>query len=126
MEITGIVKHISQIKDGVSKTGNPWESLDFVLETKTEYPETFVIGIYGQDKDGKGFQTRAFLEKVKVGAELTASVNGRANEYNGKWYGQLSMWKFDIKHSASVPPDNPSSTPVPEIPADGEGDPLPF
>ena len=41
MEIIGIIKKIYPIQEGVSKsTGNPWKSMEFLLETEDRYPQS--------------------------------------------------------------------------------------
>jgi len=32
---------------------------------------------------------------------VTAELNFRANEYNGKWYNGISAWKIDVQDSTS-------------------------
>lgn len=41
MQITGIIKKMYPLQEGVSKTtGNPWKSLEFLLETEDRYPQS--------------------------------------------------------------------------------------
>lgn len=41
MEITGIIKKIYPLQQGTSKsTGQPWKSMEFLLETEDRYPQS--------------------------------------------------------------------------------------
>lgn len=95
MEITGAVKAILPVQSGVSsRTGNPWQSMEFVLETQEQYPKSCVLKLFGADKiNSFGLQ---------MGEVITACFDIDAHEYNGRWYNQINC--FSIKRNGVVVP----------------------
>jgi hypothetical protein len=127
MEIKGNVFYISEPKEG-GEADKKWKTVDFGVETDEEYPQKFIIGIWSYDDEKYGFKANKFLKEVAVGTIINTDARGRANQSkDGRWFGQLSMWNFSvIGDTAATQTQSATSTPVPEIPAEGDSDSLPF
>ena len=51
MEITGKIIAVLQANSGVSaRTGNPWMSQEYVIETHDQYPRKCCFRVFGEDK----------------------------------------------------------------------------
>ena len=109
MQITGKAIAALPVKSGVSKkTGEQWQSREYVIETQEQYPKKMCFEVFGTDKL-KEFNIRN-NDLIKVHFDITA------REYNGKWYNYIRAWK--VEH---VNPDggtaNQVSAPAPQAPA---------
>jgi hypothetical protein len=69
------------------------------------------------------------LEYFAVGEEVKVSFNVRSNEWQGRWFTELSAWKIENTQAKPVPsptPQNaPATAPAP-APADEDFSDLPF
>lgn len=96
MEITGRIIFISPVISGISqRTGNPWASLEFVIETDDQYPQKVCLKLFGQERIDK------FTSQV--GDRVTAHFDCNATEYNGRWYNQLNAFSVAPAGQAAVP-----------------------
>lgn len=142
MEITGKIIAALTVRQGTSnRTGNPWMSQEFVIETHEQYPRRCCFRVFGEDKLKN--------MNIQVGEELTVSFDIDAHEYQGRWFNDISAWKVDRVPANATPvaPTNAAATPAaapaaaapeaaapeaaaaiptPEAPAAGEEDDLPF
>lgn len=85
MELTGKIIHAGEPRGGQSqRTGNPWKSQDFVVETHEQYPKKCVFTVFGEDR------LRQF--NIKVGDEVTVSFDIDAHEWNGRWFNDIRAW----------------------------------
>ena len=88
MELTGKIIAILPAQGGVSqRTGNPWKSQDYVIETQEIYPKKCCFSVFGDEKIQK--------MNIQLGETLTVSLDINANEYQGKWYNQVRAWKVE-------------------------------
>ena len=88
MEITGKIIAILPAQGGVSqRTGNPWKSQDYVIETQEIYPKKCCFSVFGDEKIQQ--------MNIQLGETLTVSLDINANEYQGKWYNQVRAWKVE-------------------------------
>lgn len=124
MELTGKIIAVLPLQGGVSqRTGNSWQSQEYVLETHDQYPKKCCFKVFGEDKI-KQFN-------IQMGAELTVSFDIDAHEYNGRWFNQINAWKVEAQ-GASAPqqaPQQPSTeTPFPpqQPTAAQDSDDIPF
>lgn len=87
MEITGKIIAVLPANSGVSaRTGNPWMSQEFVIETHDQYPRKCCFRIFGEEK------LKQF--NIQGGEELTVSFDIDAHEYNGRWFNNISAWNI--------------------------------
>ena len=131
MDITGKIIQVLPLQSGVSqRTGNAWQSQEYVIETHDQYPKKCCFKVFGEDKI-KQFN-------IQMGAELTVSFDIDAHEYNGRWFNQVNAWKVEaVAQQGTVPTAQPqqqtqTATPFPPqqpqpqaIPA-SDNDTLPF
>ena len=128
MELSGKIIAILPQRSGTSKTGNTWESQDFVIETSGEYPKKMCFNVWGAEK--------LDLFNIQQGEELTVSFDIDCREWNGKWFNDIRAWKIDrAGNSAPQAVNAPyvaSSAPAPKNtqtkvePAQQEDNDLPF
>ena len=86
MDIQGKIIFAAAPKSGTSaRTSQPWKMQEFVIETHDTYPKKCFFSVFGEDK----------LQQfdLKVGDEVTVSVDFDAHEYNGRWYNDIRAWK---------------------------------
>ena len=108
MEIEGKIIAVLPAKEGVStRTGNPWMTQDYVLETHDQYPRRCCFNVFGSDK--------IQLFGIKVGEEMRVSFDIDAHEYQGRWFNSIRAWKVEridpnAAHDAVVQPTVPTST----------------
>ena len=88
MEIIGKAIAELPVKSGVSqRTGEQWQSREYVIETQEQYPKKMCFEVFGTDKL-KDFNIRS-NDLIKVHFDITA------REYNGKWYNSIRAWKVE-------------------------------
>ena len=88
MDIIGKAIAALPVKSGVSqRTGEQWQSREYVIETQEQYPKKMCFEVFGTDKL-KEFNIRN-NDLIKVNFDITA------REYNGKWYNSVRAWKVE-------------------------------
>lgn len=88
MELIGKAIAALPVKSGVSKkTGEQWQSREYVIETQEQYPKRMCFEVFGTDKL-KEFNIRN-NDLIKVHFDISA------REYNGKWYNSIRAWKVE-------------------------------
>ena len=88
MELIGKAIAALPVKSGVSqRTGEQWQSREYVIETQEQYPKKMCFEVFGTDKL-KEFNIRN-NDLIKVHFDITA------REYNGKWYNSIRAWKVE-------------------------------
>ena len=88
MEIIGKAIAALPVKSGVSqRTGEQWQSREYVIETQEQYHKKMCFEVFGTDKL-KEFNIRN-NDLIKVHFDITA------REYNGKWYNSIRAWKVE-------------------------------
>ena len=89
-EISG---KITEIKDPASLKNGEFTSLDFIVETEEKYNNVYCMNIFkSQDKAA---DVHKFVQYYNVGDLVKVSFNIRCNEFNGKYYTNLSMYRVD-------------------------------
>lgn len=101
MEIKGKVVHCETIKKGVSsKTGKAWMSFEFVVETNEQYPKHALLKVFGEDR------VKEFGKFCKPGTSVKVQFDVDANEYQGRWYNSLMVWKIEEDVAEETKEDN--------------------
>lgn len=114
MEIQGKIIQIGQVQSGRSQKGNDWAKQDFVIETEEKFPKKIAMTIMKQDL------INAFYY-YQVGYNIKCSINIESKEYNGKWYTQVNVWKFEGDSNNPKPGGQHE-----DYHSDGTSDDLPF
>lgn len=132
MEITGKIIAALEPRSGTSaRTGNPWKSQEFVIETHEQYPKKCVFRVFGED--------RLNQFNIQVGQELTVSFDIDAREYQGRWFNDISAWRVlpaatdtaatpaaAPSYAAPAAPQPAATTPAPTVAEASAEDDLPF
>ncbi len=84
MEITGTIKLINELESFDSG----FTKRTFVVTTEEDYPQDIILETI-KDKT-------SLLDSVNVGDRVTASINLRGNEYNGKYYVNIQAWRLSM------------------------------
>ena len=88
MEIVGKAIAALPVRSGVSqRTGEQWQSREYVIETQEQFPKKMCFEVFGTDKL-KEFNIRN-NDLIKVHFDITS------REYNGKWYNSIRAWKVE-------------------------------
>ena len=85
MDIVGKIIQVLPLQEGISKTGNPWKSQSYVLETQEQYPRKVCFEIFGED--------RIKNNPCNVDDVVTVSFDIESREYNGRWYTSIRAWR---------------------------------
>lgn len=126
MEITGKIIEVLPLQSGTSaRTGNPWMSQEYVLETHDQYPKKMLFRVFGEDKIKQ--------MNIQSGEELTVSFDIDANEYQGRWYNRINAWAVNRNMQQPIAPEQDvvvaqqtaTFPPAQDAPADSSDD-LPF
>lgn len=86
IEFTGYVISVSETKG--EKDGKQWVKHTIAVEEQA-------------DKFASGFVVEAFnkpdeVAKCQIGAVVKVTVNHSINEYNGKYYNKIDLWKAEL------------------------------
>lgn len=115
-EITGkIIKIMEEVK-GEGKNGQ-WKKQEFIFETGGEYPKKICVA---------NWNDKVAPDMLKVGEELTVSVNIESREFNDRWYTDVKMWKAEKVGSSNDSQAPPPYTEADAPPPPEEDDGLPF
>ena len=110
MEIIGKAIAALPVKSGVSqRTGEQWQSREYVIETQEQYPKKICFEVFGADKL-KEFNIRN-NDLIKVHFDITA------REYNGKWYNSIRAWKVEHANQDDSVVGSTAAAPVAQAPA---------
>lgn len=103
MQITGTIKHIGQIETG---------SNDFKKRTVVV---TVQNGNYSDDVAVELYKDRVSIaDGLGEGQTVTAHINLRSREYNGRWYTNAICWKIEAQtEPATAEASEESSNDIP-------------
>lgn len=107
------VKKVGQLQAGTSKAGNPWQKRNYLVEE--------IGSMYSKEVCFYVMGTLCDLQ-LKEGDTITAHLEIRAREYQGKYYNEVGCFKIDMPQPAQAPLPSPASTPA----QSGECSDLPF
>ena len=106
MEITGKIIAVLPANSGTSaRTGNPWMSQTYVIETQGQYPKKLAFDIFGEERI-KQFN-------IQQGEVLTVSFDIDAHEYNGRWFNQIRA--FNVEKSGQQTTQQPTTYPTANV-----------
>lgn len=86
MEIIGRIIHLGEVIKGTSKTGNEWKKRDVVIETIEQYSNKVCLNVWSDNTEHSLLQ---------IGATLKFSIAIQSREYNGKWYTDVKVIRFE-------------------------------
>ena len=110
MEITGKIIAVLPAQGGVSqRTGNPWKSQDYVIETHDQYPKRCCFRVFGEEKINQF--------NIQLGEEMTVSFDIDSHEYQGRWFNDVRAWA--VNRNVQVPGAAPVAGVAPTAPMPG-------
>ena len=115
MKVKGTIKAVSNVQEGESAKGAWAKRTVVVTDDSQPYANEFVFSLF---KSGEHIEYAKDKFNYMAGDVVEIEYNSRANEYKGKWYGDLSIWKIEKCN-------NPNELP-PIVTADEDGNDLPF
>lgn len=121
MDFTGLIKYVSPVQTGTSKSGTQWRKIEAVLEeVGQQSSQSIVITQMGDVID---------QQRLVVGRVAKVYLSTRANEYNGRWFNSITCQKVENIGGAPAsdsqqPTYQQSSVPVQPAPENKED--LPF
>jgi len=133
MEIIGKVVRLGNLTEGTSARG-PWRKQELIIETEEQYPRTVCLICWTNQIDE--------IQKFAPGQTIKAQIEISSREFNGKWYTDVRVWRFDPVGATATPATAtaqpaqqpamhqtpPASAPATEFypPAEDSVDDLPF
>lgn len=119
IEVEGIIIKEYPAKEGVSnRTGNPWKSQEFVIQTKDQYPRTCLFRVFGADK----------IEQFNIhqGDNIRVWLDINARAWQDRYFNDISAFRVDhVDANAAPAPAQGEAAPTQEAGAATTGsDPL--
>jgi hypothetical protein len=101
MEIIGKVMSVLPIESGVSKSsGKEWKRATIIVQYgDAQFPRTVALSNMRQATE---------FARLQVGSTHTFHVEPESREYNGKWFTNVTCWKWEA--SAPAAPTAPAAT----------------
>lgn len=96
MEFTGKIIAVLTPREGQTARGS-WKSQQYVIESEGEHPHRMLFDVFGADK----------IQQLNIqqGETLTVSFDPRAEQKDGRWYGNNRAW--NVTHQMQATPANP-------------------
>ena len=94
MEIIGKVVRLGNLTEGQSARG-PWRKQDLIIETEEQYPRTVCLTCWTNQIEE--------IQKFAPGQTIKAQIEISSREFNGKWYTDVRVWRFDPVGATSAP-----------------------
>jgi len=94
MEITGKVVRLGALTEGTSARG-PWRKQDLIIETEEQFPKTVCLTCWTNQIDE--------IQKFAPGQSIKAQIDLSSREFNGKWYTDVRVWRFDPIGATAAP-----------------------
>ena len=109
MEITGKVVRLGGLTEGTSAKG-PWRKQDLIIETDEQYPKTVCLTCWTNQINE--------IQSMVPGQLIKAQIDISSREFNGKWYTDVRVWRFDPINAASPgqPAQQPAAQAMPQTP----------
>ena len=125
MEFEGRIMRILPQRSGTSqRTGNDWVAQPFVFEyfenPTDRWSDKVLLETYNKD----------IIAKMKEGMKCRCGFGHNINDWNGKTYNELNLYKFELIGDEKAPQEPPKEevrADTPQPPKEGEkADDLPF
>ena len=128
IKLTGRIAKVLPLQQGVSaRTGNQWQSQEYVLEYFTwsgsMYPDKVVFKVFGEDKI-RQFALKELEENITVFLRITV------REHEGRFYNEVNCYNV-MRNLQNLEQTRPTeapatSTSTPQPTTEGNADDLPF
>ena len=125
MEIVGKVVQLGTLIEGNSPRG-PWKKQELIIETQEQFPKKICLMCWGDRVN----EANNFF----VGQMIKAQIRIESREFNGKWYTDVTAFRFDVEQpeapvqqsGSQMPPQQPLPPMNDDYFASDNGDDLPF
>ena len=94
MEIIGKVVRLGNLVEGTSARG-PWRKQELIIETEEQYPRTVCLNCWTNQIEE--------IQKFAPGQTIKAQIEISSREFNGKWYTDVRVWRFDPVGATAAP-----------------------
>lgn len=102
LQLEGTVKQVNPLETGEGKSGT-WKKRGFVL--------AFKDGNYDKSVYIEGMSDKADqIGHLVIGQQIRVYWNVESREYNGKFYTNLSMWKYEQIGATQATPAQSETT----------------
>ena len=105
MEITGKVVRLGGLTEGTSARG-PWRKQDLIIETDEQFPKTVCLTCWTNQIDE--------IQNMVPGQMIKAQIDISSREFNGKWYTDVRVWRFENPNAAPQPAPTYGAAPQPQ------------
>ena len=106
MEIIGKVVRLGNLTEGTSARG-PWRKQELIIETEEQYPRTVCLICWTNQIDE--------IQQFAPGQTIKAQIEISSREFNGKWYTDVRVWRFDpVGATAAAPVAAPAQAAQPQ------------
>lgn len=92
---------------GVSKEGKDWKKTEFVVLTDEKFPQNLCFGVMDKLVEQ--------VAKLQSGQDVTVHFNIKCNEYNGKYFVNLSAWRIEVSNMPNYATQSEASTPASSV-----------
>ena len=99
MEIIGKVVRLGNLTEGQSARG-PWRKQELIIETEEQYPRTVCLICWTNQIEE--------IQKFAPGQTIKAQIEISSREFNGKWYTDVRVWRFDPVGATAAPAAAPA------------------
>ena len=123
MEIIGKVVRLGNLVEGTSARG-PWRKQELIIETEEQYPRTVCLICWSNQIDE--------IQQFAPGQTIKAQIELSSREFNGRWYTDVRVWRFEPVGASAAPAQMMHQTPPAAAdaqgfpPAEDSVDDLPF
>ena len=100
MEIIGKIVAVAPIERGMSQRG-PWSRATVVVEYESgQFPKSIALQ---NSKDAENFA------KLPIGTTGKFFFDTKTREFNGKYYTDITCWKWDVQPAQNTSPQMPGA-----------------
>lgn len=89
MELLGKLSKKLELESGVSKSGNQWKKLTFVLSLKGKFEKIVAVDTFNDE-------VIRLIDDTNIGEVIKCNVDATSREYNGKYYTSVTAWTAEI------------------------------
>lgn len=97
-QVQGILKEVTPSASGTTAQGTPWQKCDVIVEVQEgQYNTTYCFTAFNKDIT------------IPVGSTVVVDWYVKSNNYNGKWFTNLNLYKIDygVQQQTYQPPAQP-------------------
>ncbi|MBP9993350.1 MAG: DUF3127 domain-containing protein [bacterium] len=103
MELIGKVLQLGTLTEGNSPRG-PWKKQELIVETVENFPRKICVLCWNDRvNEANGFF---------VGQVITMQISIESREFNGKWYTDVRVIRFDLNQGQPVVQQQPMQQPM--------------